>query len=390
MDSINQLLNEIETISQSYERVFKATGLNFNLFSILGMETKEVKTHSAFIAELLNPKGSHGQSDLFLKLFLNCMSIKEFDAANASVFTEYYIGRISEDYTKGGSIDILIKAPNDNVIMIENKIKAGEQKNQLLRYHNAFRENKKLLYLTLFGEKSKEKSSESTKYECISYLKDIITWLELCKKEVIDIPIIRESLSQYVYLIQKLTNQNPIKEMNKDIAKRITKDKASFESFVKIIQSQLSIYKEVVEARVIPVLKKIENENDLTLYLDEDELLNKSKGYVSFSFGNDALKEANLGISFMFNSPSKSATELIYGFSYIDVNKNVKHNESLQSLFEEKFKSLNKTPNWPCWNYYDRFRNWEDLNVLKLIQFGNFEDDIRKKVVAMLNVFDDL
>ncbi len=39
--------------------------------------------------------------------------------------------------------------------MIENKIYAGEQKNQLLRYHNAYREGK-LLYLTLFGDESEQ------------------------------------------------------------------------------------------------------------------------------------------------------------------------------------------------------------------------------------------
>lgn len=58
-NEVGQLLNEVQTISESYERVAGATGENFNIFSILQMESDEVATHSRFIAELLNRKGQH-------------------------------------------------------------------------------------------------------------------------------------------------------------------------------------------------------------------------------------------------------------------------------------------------------------------------------------------
>jgi hypothetical protein len=46
-------------------------GFHFNIFEILNLSTNEVRTHSAFISELLDQKGRHGQGDLFLRMFLS-------------------------------------------------------------------------------------------------------------------------------------------------------------------------------------------------------------------------------------------------------------------------------------------------------------------------------
>ena len=67
---IKALLSGVSEIKKKYDEIAILTGENFNVFNILGLSTKEVRTHSAFIAELLNPKGSHGQGDTFLKLFV--------------------------------------------------------------------------------------------------------------------------------------------------------------------------------------------------------------------------------------------------------------------------------------------------------------------------------
>jgi len=56
------------------------------------MESDEVKTHSRFLAELLNPKGSHGQKDVFLKKFVERFGILDFEIKNAELFVEFYIG----------------------------------------------------------------------------------------------------------------------------------------------------------------------------------------------------------------------------------------------------------------------------------------------------------
>src|SRR6056297_3404229 len=118
LQTIEQLLNEVQTISESYDRVAEATGENFNIFSVLKMETDEVATHSRFIAELLNPNGAHGQKDEFLKIFINNLRERKIltvdphnlDLSDSKVVKEKQIGYIDNIKETGGDIDLLINS----------------------------------------------------------------------------------------------------------------------------------------------------------------------------------------------------------------------------------------------------------------------------------------
>lgn len=68
--NIEHLITEVRFIREKADEISKIKGENFNLFNILDRQTDEVKTHSAIIAELLDPKGSHGMGTEFLSLFL--------------------------------------------------------------------------------------------------------------------------------------------------------------------------------------------------------------------------------------------------------------------------------------------------------------------------------
>lgn len=200
----------------------------FNIFSILRAETDEVKTHSAFLAELLNPNGTHGQRDLFLKNFLKKIAPNEdLITENAEVNIEYSIGPISEDYKSGGRLDILIRLPKSNyIILIENKIDAGDQPYQLLRYNKYAKETKckyKLLYLTKDGhdpsETSTGKIEDEPFWKCISYFQDIKNWLKFCLENIANASPVVETIRQYIGLIDKITNQTMEIEMSKKLTK---------------------------------------------------------------------------------------------------------------------------------------------------------------------------
>lgn len=226
MEKINYLLNQVGSLLKSYEKLAKSTGENFNIFSVMGMERDEVKTHSRVIAELLNPKGSHSQGSVFLKIFFqeieSLREIQDFDFDNAIVKVEEYIGPINKDYTEGGYIDIIIK-DKTNQVVIENKIDALDQYKQLYRYKMKYL-NCKLLYLTLKGGKPSE---ESYKHDptvlnlkdivLVSYRSNILSWLEKCIHESVTLPVIRETLIQYSNLIKKLTNQPTNDNMSDEI-----------------------------------------------------------------------------------------------------------------------------------------------------------------------------
>lgn len=236
--TIEHMLQNVTVIQKKYNDIAKITGENFNIFSILKMDSKEVRTHSAFIGELLNPKGSHGLKskplEIFIKLLKSKFSQKDsneiknkfiLDIDTITTSVEKYIGFTNDDKTEGGRIDILIEDKNKKAIIIENKIYAFEQTNQLIRYNNYSKEAP-ILYLTLEGAAPTSHGDllVNRHYFNISYKEDIKEWLELCLKEAVEFPMLREVIKQYINLIKKLTNQSISDEMNKEIEKLIAND----------------------------------------------------------------------------------------------------------------------------------------------------------------------
>jgi len=230
----NTLLNQIATTLENHKDLDRLSGESFNIFRILKIQSNEVKMHSALIGDLLNVKGSHGQGKIFLDLFIQqCSNQKDhLDTSSCSIHVEHSMGSMNEDKTEGGRIDLLIRDRADKHIIIENKIYANDQENQLIRYYNKAKDVE-LFYLTLDGTLPHEKSCgqlEADKhFHCISYRHHIISWLENCRREVVTLPIIRETLSQYINLIKYLTNQTANQQMQKKITAIISDNlEASF------------------------------------------------------------------------------------------------------------------------------------------------------------------
>ena len=97
---MHQLESLLKQISESIERIEekeRKEGKNFNVFSILGMERREVQTHSMFIHELINPKGSHAQEDWYLDLFFKHVLGFDEKIVPATVEREFQI-RIKKKY----------------------------------------------------------------------------------------------------------------------------------------------------------------------------------------------------------------------------------------------------------------------------------------------------
>ena len=158
MKELKNLLQQVATITQKNNELLDATGGRFNMFRICGVNHYE-NTHSAIIAELLNPKGSHSLKSAFLEAFLNLIDKDSipttFNPSTATAYTEYT--------TDNGRIDILIEDDQKNALIIENKIYAPDQREQLKRYNQYAQKQYrayKIYYLTLLGDKASEQSGE--------------------------------------------------------------------------------------------------------------------------------------------------------------------------------------------------------------------------------------
>ena len=259
MNEIESLFNKIYLLNQAYKRLEDEKGESYNLFKVIDMTSNETSVHSAFLADLLNPKGLHHMGDAFLRLFtdefLNDIS---FSTETAVVEREKHIGPVTA--TTGGRLDIIVTDADRKAIIIENKIYASDQENQLIRYHNYAEKNTsehKLFYLSLDGTVHDEDKTakhdnkeliEEEHYFTISYESDILKWLEQCREKVVDKPLIREGISHYINLIKHLTNQTISKEMEKDLKDLILENP-------KYIQN-LGIIREAINISVVELQRR--------------------------------------------------------------------------------------------------------------------------------------
>lgn len=389
MVKTENLLQLVYKIQQKYSKTISKTGLSFNIFEIIGLTNEEVRVHSAFIANMLNPKGTHHQNSKFLELFIKRFASKSFDIERTSVECEKYIGRKTDD--TGGRIDIFI-SDNSNTIIIENKIYATDQHNQLIRYHN-YDKNALLLYLTLDGrEPSKDSKGNLTSndYKCISYSEDILNWLEDCKASVDDIPIIREAIRQYIVLIRNLTNQSINKHMSHKIIETILGSQDNIESALEIVKTWNSKEtKEYIRNRFWQSLmekmtERCENKNIKRC------IRNRGKDKLD---GLDVLLAETNDLNFYWRVEAEFNV-----YSGIVV-KNKKEEYIVGDDFEKYRKSLKDTfENWGAdsdyflyWRYPDgqrvSYRDINDVRFLVLTENNKFVSAILNDLSFAIDVF---
>ncbi len=355
-NNINDLLSEINSILKEDDIKKKESlgrGERFNIFSTLGVAHYEV-THSAIIACFLNPKESHGQGDKFLRLFLDTIGDSIINnTSQATVYTEYS--------TPDGRIDILIEDENHtHGIIIENKIYAEDQPEQLKRYNDFalgkyHNENYSIYYLTLTGTDASEESVKGIKYERISYSKDIMNWLEKCIKESAVNPLIRETLIQYRNHIKQLTNQD-METINKENLLKAMADNSDAVAAICNVQEEYKKY--IYEQFVRPNLEKFAKEENL-IFKEIDMFGTGSDGR-GFCFRREEWHTAAIYIW----TDSRGEYNFYWGISNYTPN-------GIEKFEHQKLDCFDIQPNdyWPYGHsWLDQFRDWtsaENLSKMK-------------------------
>ena len=181
-------LDEVKPIIKAIhakEEEKRARGENFNVFSILGIETREFYI-CKMLGALLSPQGAHEAGEIFLEKFLE-------DVLNESAIgAETSIVRCEDATKERRRIDLTIEI-DGKIIPIEAKIHAGDQEHQLADYFEEIKNRKgtcdSIYYLTKDGRKPSQNSMTSTSGNTIlketqikrlSWKDDIVPWLEDC------------------------------------------------------------------------------------------------------------------------------------------------------------------------------------------------------------------
>lgn len=371
--NILQQINSILAKARTADEEAKARGEKFNIFSIIGVNHYET-THSAIIAEFLNPQGSHCQGNLFLEeFFVSCRfspaklmkSKNPFDITTAKVYTEYDTGN--------GRIDILIKNDSGQAIIIENKLYAADQPEQLKRYAD-YAENQKwdysIVYLTLYGNKASNQSADGVDYVCISYCNEIIRWLQRCTRDTVNKPFLRESFIQYSNLIKKLTHQDMETKYSEEIIKTMI-DNSDAVAAICNAQPAYRIY--VINNILIPKLKKFADKADLQFGCMLDQ--NVEKG---FYFKKKEWKDAAV----WYYSESRI---LFSGFYIAVMNENIEVQLNIGRTVQLPCFDGKCTDAYPFgWKYMEHgYSDWNMDTVADMVS-GKFIDYVEKETLTII------
>ena len=270
--------NLLKEAARLYEKHEAGRPEPFNVFSVLHSESDEVNLHSRFLHALLDYRKPGENTRANLTDFLQHVDIKGFDQNDVKVEREPY------------RIDIGIINGVGQAIVIENKIKAVDQPKQLLRYHDELKRRGyckiHLLYLTLDGHSPSEDSVgdlDRKNVSCISYKDHLPRWLKCCQKRAYDEPALRESVAQYLQLVQKLTGTDFKEAYMKELTELCLQD------------NNLVLVHNLNEAMTnarVHLMRKLWDEIDSALKEDIDDLPPKDEDGINepYSVSDDRIK----------------------------------------------------------------------------------------------------
>ena len=321
----------------------------FNVFTALRSESDEVNLHSRFLVALLDHRkpGEKNRANLddFIKQFAP-EPLRDFAPDGAKVERERH------------HIDILITNDYGQALAIENKIYAGDQDQQLTRYHKELVDQGykdiHLLYLTIDGrgpsENSRGKLGEKD-YTSISY-NDILPWLERCRKRTYDEPELRDSIVQYSRLIKRMTGNDRGSKLMKELKELCLQDdnllvahhlaEALVHAKASLMHDMWEKIKSVLEKHSFTDLVKGEESSNIS----EDTIRNAIVGKRGRSFGlyyRFGQETAVLGVEAAAG----------YGFVvgvYCKKDANEEKYDAIRERLESKLGEKGKPDNsWPWW-----------------------------------------
>ncbi|MBR5651422.1 MAG: PD-(D/E)XK nuclease family protein [Bacteroidales bacterium] len=396
MDNIKTLLQKVQhliALDKQRKEEARKRGEKYNIFSVLGLETSEVQTHSAFLASLLNPDGNHGVGSAFLDAFVREMNLEDLqlDTTNSQVKVEHVTG--------DGRIDILIFDNNKKAIIVENKIYAGDQPEQLKRYDDyakqQFTNGYRLLYLTLDGHKPSKDSTKDLKdnqYLRLAYNndlnivnkdsldnniigRDVLHWLEECVQIAYNKPLVRETIIQYQSLIKALTGMNSENETKQEIIKLFS-TKENYETAALIANNFQNIKKRIVYQELKPQLEE-------KIVLLNNELFNKKTLSIKqFEYG-----EGNYSAIIISVSSWKSG-EIYYEFDQYNGSQALVY--GVNDISEHKMLSDVSLPGFKHnagWVAYKNFPYyWWDIDTINDIFSGKVAKAFMNSIKELLDI----
>jgi len=180
----------------------------FNVFRLTERAHFEVTTHQAVLADLLNPMGSHGQGNLFLRPFLELVTVR----TGIALAGPDGLWEIDQGLSY---IDVRLRHPFTNdAVVIETKWDAPDRPGQVVDYWDSeLKRTRKTRVPVVFIAKNPRDPdlgpprTEHARFKrdlvCLSYRLEFADLLRSALDNV-KAPRVRETLAQYLDLLDAI------------------------------------------------------------------------------------------------------------------------------------------------------------------------------------------
>lgn len=375
MKEIDQLLNEVKWFNKHRSLKSYINGEEFNMFRICGVDHYE-NTHSSILAEIINPKGSHNFGSKFLEAFIETLKRSELIEGEFQ-FSMQNVRVVTENASAFGRLDILIRNSQNQALLLENKIYAGDQEEQLRRYYEfgkrEFGNNFKLIYLTLQGHESTNTDKNQVEYIQVSYSEIILTWLERCIEISVRSPIVRETLIQYANHIKSLTNNTITHTMSQELIDKLS-TLENLEAAYTIADNLSKVRNNIIATVLIPQMNEIANELNIVFNNPEPNADFVNVSWAGFSFTVPHYKNYNVFMEF----GKKGLNNLIIGFA----PKSTKSDTSAFLMIKQLVGGGN---NRCAFQKFPFHPNWHS-DAMKAILTGEMKTIIKDKIQNLLEI----
>lgn len=399
MTNLQYFLKELNLLREKY-LIANDNREQFNLFTtLLDPYNTEVELHSRFISSLLDPKGNHRLGTTAIELLLEELGSKMPITPNIEVIPN------NEIWTEHKEIDILIiDRTAKNAVIIENKINASDSnhddRGQLEGYYQQIisegipADNIEVYYLTLDRHEPSAESVNTNgdtpelkdKYKCIDYGTEITNWLNSLVKEAYNAPFLRESINQYINLINNMTGNLEIDE-RLELMSLVGKNKDNLESAKLLLENFKHICWHTIDCFNRELQEALENQKIVVVEApDEDTITSIVHGgpiqrKVPFYYeleGKDGLVwtlEADLNnVNGFYLGLAKESNKKL--------TKEQKH--SIKEYVSEN--NIDHDANWYLWKYLSHHNDVPTLYLWDFLQpncgtFDLISESARKSII---------
>ena len=410
---------EEKLLQEAYEKskdYLYEDSLRFNLLSIIGKDRDEAHIHSKIIYNLLSQDWGKKDKETFLTLFF-----KEIGIEDENIYDKNWEVTREKAFdldTIKGRLDFEIKS-KDCIYIIEMKIDAGDQPEQLIRYQEFAKEQHKkykIFYLTLDGHNASKKSigeeenleeNQKVEYTNISFKEEILNWLENCLKLVEGKENKSACINQYIASINKILGEKETKIKDnilksvKDIKNAISlygklndKLQVTLENFMSLLKENLGkraiYYKKYVKDYYNYTLDKIPQDYP-GLYIVLAENKSKNSNHYRFVLKLELSPELTACFGFIKNDDDIKETVPFVYFSQVKKNSSGLYNKCIKGIknleLEDKLIENNKA--YWCYvkNSKSEIINFRDISLSNRALLSLIDEETLKEEVKNIATY---